>query len=47
MLMEQCASGDKLVLHNVLHVPEAKTANLFSISAAQQAGATFVFNSEA
>ena len=46
VLMEQCASGDKLVLHNVLHVPEAKTANLLSISAAQQAGATFVFNSK-
>ena len=43
ILMDTCAAGRKLVLRDVLYVPEAK-ANLLSMSHARKAGARFVID---
>jgi hypothetical protein len=43
VLMDTCAAGRKLVLRDVLYVPEA-TANLLSMSRARKAGARFVID---
>lgn len=46
VLLDTCAAGRKLVLRDVLFVPEAKTANMMSMSCARRAGARFVVDED-
>ncbi len=46
VLLDTCSANKRLILRDVLYVPEAKTANMLSISTAQKAGACFVIDSD-
>lgn len=46
VLLDTCSIDRKLVLRDVLYVPEAKTANMISMSHARQAGARFVIDDD-